>query len=96
MPHKVARVGPGKIRQLFNERLKVGDLQETVIANRHPSQPKANEPYCTKSQMVVYRDRKGKKVAMAHRYLRTDNTLGASGRPDPKQFVDGDTLYVVV
>jgi hypothetical protein len=33
-------------------------------------------------------------LAVVHRYLRTDGTLGASGRPDPKRLREGGILYV--
>jgi hypothetical protein len=37
----------------------------------------------------------GRKVAMVHRYLRMDGTLGASGMPDPKKVIEGRTIYTV-
>lgn len=77
------------------ERAQAGDLHEVVKADNHPSQPLANEPFCTRSQIVAYFDRHGAEVARAHRYLRTDNTLGASGKPDPKRIREGNVLYIV-
>lgn len=44
--------------------------------------------------MVSYRSG-GLEVAKAHRYLRRDGTIGASGKPDPKSFFDGDTLFLL-
>ncbi len=75
------------------ERAASGELREEVWKSHHPSQPKAMEPFCTKSQMVKYLDARGREVARAHRYLRKDGTIGASGLPDPKQFRDGETVY---
>jgi len=67
-----------------------------VKADRHPSQPLAMEPFCTRSQMIAYVDPAGTELVRAHRYLRVDNTLGASGLPDPKSLREGDTLFVAV
>lgn len=43
--------------------------------------------------MVSYRDNDGNEVARVHQYLRTDGTIGASGKPDPKRLLEGRTLY---
>jgi hypothetical protein len=32
-------------------------------------------------------------IARAHQYLRPDDTLGLSGKPDPKRVVDDGVLY---
>ncbi len=64
--------------------------------NGHPSPAPAREPFCTRSQILEYFDTAGTKLAIVHRYLRPDGRIGASGRPDPKVFLDGDTLYVLV
>lgn len=37
----------------------------------------------------------GQKVAGVHQYLRVDGTLGASGRPDPKELLIGGVLYII-
>jgi hypothetical protein len=85
-------VGAAHLRQLFNdgrfyERAQRGELLTRTVANRHPTAPKANEPVCTRSQMVEYLDPSGDRVALVHQDLRTDGRLGASGRPDPKWVV---------
>src|SRR2546426_702993 len=92
-------VSPRELRDLFNapdggNRLKRGELIADVVRDRHPSSPKANVPYCTRSQLIVYRDAAGREVATVHQYLRPDGTLGASGLPDPKRLVTGGYLYV--
>jgi hypothetical protein len=56
--------------------------------------PLASEPAGTRSQMVAYFDGL-RRVALLHRYLRPDGTVGASGMPDPKELFDGDVLYFV-
>lgn len=35
------------------------------------------------------------KVAVVHRYLRPDGTLGASGKPDPKRVLHAGVVYGV-
>ena len=72
-----------------------GELQEVVMKSGHPSPPRANEPFCTRSQIIAYLDRGGKKLAIAHRYVRPDGTIGLSGLPDPKTILQGDTLFLI-
>jgi hypothetical protein len=69
----------------FDGRVRRGELVVAVVADRHPSRTKAGEPHCTRSQMIQYRRRDGYAVALAHRYLRMDGSVGGSGRPDPKR-----------
>jgi hypothetical protein len=78
------------------ERAASGELVERIgRKDRHPSAPKAQEPFCTRSQAVYYYDSAGQKLAVAHRYLRPDGTIGASGRPDPKYLLSGETVFMV-
>jgi len=84
--------------EIFNsgqywERLKGGELTAVLLEDRHPALTVANEPFCTRSQMISYRDAQDNEVARVHQYLRTDKTIGASGKPDPKRIVVGDILY---
>jgi len=37
----------------------------------------------------------GRKVALAHRYLLPDGTVGASGKPDPKSMKHEGKFYVL-
>jgi hypothetical protein len=46
--------------------------------------------------MISYQLPDGTEIARAHRYLRTDGTIGASGKPDPKRLVHEGTLYRLV
>lgn len=71
-----------------------GELRKLVRRDRHPSAAKANVPYCTRSQEIVYTDPNGDEVVTAHQYLQPDGTIGASGRPDPKRILKGGILYV--
>jgi len=75
------------------ERAQKGELTMVTIENRHPALTLANEPFCTYSQMVSYRDQDNNEIARVHQYLRPDKTIGASGRPDPKRLLIGSTLY---
>ncbi len=45
--------------------------------------------------MIQYRQRNGTPVALAHRYLRPDNTVGASGKPDPKRIYLADRILTL-
>lgn len=83
---------------MFNEgnywqRAAAGEFQQVVLESRHPSLTAANEPFCTYSQMVSYRDEEGKEVARVHQYVRPDGSVGASGKPDPKRLRIGNILY---
>lgn len=89
---------PERLRQLFNERrileeTRAGRLNVRILRDGHPSPPLADEPFCTKSQLLGYYDQDGKEIARAHQYLRTDGTIGAHGRPDPKKVVHEGVLY---
>jgi hypothetical protein len=100
MPTIAQRVGARELRRRFNEghfveRAAAGELVETIQSENHPSPPLANEPFCTKSQLVVYKEPNGRKVAWAHRYKRPDGSIGLSGRADPKRIREGDNLYIL-
>jgi hypothetical protein len=75
------------------EKLRQGEYRALVQETRHPALTLANEPFCTESQIVSYVDRQGNEVARVHQYLRTDGTIGASGKPDPKRLLEGGILY---
>jgi hypothetical protein len=86
------------MRKIFNDgnywqRATSGDLRAIVLEDAHPSRTLANEPFCTHSQMVSYRDADNNEVARVHQYLRPDKTIGASGRPDPKRILENGILY---
>jgi hypothetical protein len=89
------RIPTSEMQKLFNEagyrdKAKSGEFTTVTLEHRHPSLTAANEPFCTHSQMVSYRDDANNEVARVHQYLRTDGTIGASGKPDPKRIcIDG-------
>jgi hypothetical protein len=100
---RIERVTEEELRKLFNDnylpKIQAGQIQEKVLrgGGRHPSLPLANEPYCTESQVVSYIDpSSNQEVARAHRYLRPDGTIGASGLPDPKRVFLNDVLYRII
>ncbi|RLJ01733.1 MAG: hypothetical protein DRP11_03955 [Candidatus Aenigmatarchaeota archaeon] len=91
-------VSAEQLRRLFNElelfaKVQRGELQQQIRKDKHPAPPKADEPFCTRSQIVAYYDSDGNKVALVHQYLRPDGTLGASGLPDPKMVLHGNVIY---
>jgi len=74
------------------ERHADGELTVRVTDSR-PAPRRARQGRGARSQMVEYLDR-GRLVAICHRYLKADGSLGASGQPDPKWlWVDGDIWY---
>jgi hypothetical protein len=98
MPINIVRIDEWNMRQIFNdgrfwERAQTGELAINVRRNTHPSRTVANEPFCTHTQEISYIDANGQEVARIHQYLRPDGSIGASGRPDPKRVLIGDTLY---
>jgi hypothetical protein len=87
------------LRQLFNTevlpKIRAGELLEMVRSTGNPS-PHSGEPPGTLSQIVEYWEASGSsltKVAIIHRYLRPDGSLGASGLPDPKRVLHEGVLY---
>jgi len=93
-----------KIQQIFNEsqfyeQARAGKLKQKVQGyDNHLSRKqrrKAGEPYCTRSQMVLYSTLEGQPIALVHQYKRRDGSLGASGKPDPKRlFISGKILAI--
>jgi hypothetical protein len=97
-PIPIKRIPKEEMCRKFNDgnywqRAKDGEFAMVVIEHRHPSRIEANEPFCTYSQMVSYRDGQDNEIARVHQYLRPDKTIGASGRPDPKRLYEGGSLY---
>lgn len=91
-------VSSAEMRRIFNEgryweRAKAGELTSVILEDRHPSLTAANEPFCTYSQLISYRDTTGREVARVHQYVRPDGIIGASGRPDPKRLLHEGVLY---
>jgi hypothetical protein len=88
------------IRHIFNSSqcwndTKSGELTTRILKSNHGNYESKGEPYCTKSQYVIYLTKNGEFVAAVHQYLRPDGKLGASGKPDPKRvLIKGEILAV--
>jgi hypothetical protein len=97
-PRPVEWVTEDEIRRIFNdghyyERVLDGKLVSFVQDRNHKAPP--SEPFCTWSEILVYYTQALDRVAIVHQYLRPDNSIGASGRPDPKCiFLQDKTLKV--
>jgi hypothetical protein len=92
-------VSAAELRKIFNDGryldlVAYGALSEKPIREGTPS-ASANQPPGTKSQVIAYLSPDGKQVAVVHRYLRPDGTLGGSGKPDPKKLFHENTLYIL-
>lgn len=90
-----------ELRRLFNEnrfweRVQEGELAVTVTRSRPAPIETSSIPHGCQSQELRYFDKEGNEVARVHQYLKPDGTIGASGLPDPKRVLIGDTLYRLV
>lgn len=88
-----------EIRGYFNDGryedlVAYGVLTEKLIREGPPS-ARSNQPPGTKSQILAYLDNRGRQVAIVHRYLRPDGSLGGGGKPDPKKLLHNGTLYIL-
>ena len=86
------------MREMFNRgdywvRVKNGEYKEFTLKDHHPSPPLASVPYCTRSQLLSYRDTSGQEVARVHQYLLPNGSIGASGMPDPKRLLHEGVIY---
>lgn len=79
----------------FFEQAQSGALVVVVMEDR-VAPPTAGQPPGTRSQMISYRDKDGNEVARVHQYLKPDQSIGASGKPDPKRLLVDGTLYRLV
>ena len=101
LPDEVKYVSKESIRHMFNESqypsmIKKGELLPKFLRNIHLTRPEEKgEPYCTRSQMIRYSDKAGNWVVEVHQYFRPDETIGASGSPDPKRLRIGNTVFAV-
>lgn len=94
-PTSFRYVSADVLRERFNtlrfwERRQAGDLQGTVIRDRHLRAGTHPFPQCTCTQMEVYYDVARNPVAKVHQYRLPSGALGSSGLPDPKWIVVGD------
>lgn len=83
----------------YEERVKAGQLMATRTRTSHVAADSLpdNCEYCTNSMEHTYIDvQTNELVAITHRYVRRDGTIGASGMPDPKLLVKGGIEYHLV
>jgi hypothetical protein len=98
----VEYVPQGTLRTMFNEacmwhRAIYGDLYQECKEEGHPSPPLSDDPICTLSQIVAYRQEDtGRAVAEVHQYKRPDGRLGGTAqKPDPHWIIGEDgVLYI--
>ncbi len=91
-------VAPEELRRRFNagdyaRRATAGEFTEVITRDSHPTLAGSTEPFCTRSQIVACVAANGDKIAVVHRYLRQDGSLGGSGKPDPKMLLEAGVLY---
>jgi hypothetical protein len=91
------RITAAEMRRRFNDGLywdktKTGNLTVHVLES-HKSMSLPEETLEIESQMLSYRDSTGGEVARVHQYLRSDGTVAASGKPDPKRLFENGVLY---
>jgi len=90
------------LQDLFNRvvlpRIEAKELLE-VVEREGSASPRFGQPPKARSQMVSYWEvaggKIGTKVAIAHRYILPDGSLGASGKPDPKSVKHEGQLYLL-
>jgi hypothetical protein len=97
----VRYVDPRELRQRFNDgdyasRAAAGEFAIVLRRESHPTLAGSTEPFCTRSQILAYLDQDGERIAVVHRYLRADGTLGGSGRPDPKMLIEDGVIYRIL
>lgn len=101
LSQEVKYVSKESIRRMFNESqypamITQRQLVPTFLRNDHLKKPEEKgEPHCTRSQMIRYVDDTGNWVVVIHQYFRQDKSIGGSGRPDPKRFRIGNTVFTV-
>jgi hypothetical protein len=93
------RVSEEELRRLFNEgryyeRMLAKEFR-TEIVRENPRRRGDRRIRKTRSQIVEYWDEFGVRVAVVHQYRKSDGSLGASGRPDPKRLRHEGVEYVL-
>jgi hypothetical protein len=93
-------VSPRILREVFNasqipEQIERGELALRFLRNAHLNHPeRVGEEWCTRGQMIRYLDGQGTLVVEVFQYMRSDGSLGASGRPDPKRMRMGNKIWI--
>ena len=83
---EIIYTSPDEVRAIFNTyvlpRIPSGDVAQMIQSSNVPS-PSSGQPRGTRSERIVYFDG-GQLIAVAHRFVAPDGSIGGSGRPDPK------------
>jgi hypothetical protein len=80
-------------RGTFFERMQSGELTP-VTKDHNPASAKMNQLLGTESQIVIYQNAAGVKVALVHQFVHPDGSLGGHGLPDPKWLLFENVTYV--
>ncbi len=96
MPLQKVRVPQTRLRELFNrhylEDYRRANLTKIITYSGTPD-PSTNQPPGTTSEIWELHARNGRYIARVHAYVKPDGTLSASGVPDPKEVIIGNTRY---
>ncbi len=93
-------VSPRILRDQFNNSqipalIERGCLVAEYKRDAHLEHPeRVGEQWCTRGQMVRYLDAQGIWVVEVFQYLRSDGSLGASGRADPKRMRVDNEIWI--
>lgn len=99
-PFFEARYVPdAEIRRLFNDgpyrqMIAEGRLTPQYLRNAHLTAPEKGNPPCTQRQMIRYLDAEKDPIVEVFQYLRPDQSLGATGMPDPKRLWYGGAVLI--
>ena len=96
------RVSVEQIRQRFNaddyvSRVQTGLLRQVVRLDKPMADATCDAkgyPRGTRKQMIAYLEGE-QRVALVHQVVLPDGTLGASGRPDPKELLVAGEIWFV-
>jgi hypothetical protein len=95
------RVGEWPLREIFNEgryveRAEAGELRVEIKRSK-PCLNSDTKNWIpgTLTQELRYYDSNNLLVAKAHRFLRPDGLLAASGKVDPKRVVKDNIMYIL-
>jgi hypothetical protein len=93
-------VSPRILGETFNgsqipKQIEHGELIPRFLRNAYLNHPEqVGEAWCTRGQMIRYLDDQGTLVVEVFQYMRSDGSLGASGRPDPKRMRIRNEIWI--